>query len=361
MGLNCGIIGLPNAGKTTIFNALSGGNAQIANYPFCTIEPNRGVVPVPDERLTRIGELLNKENSIPNRIEFVDVAGLVKGASKGEGLGNRFLGHVRDVDAIIHVIRCFKSQDVVHVGGQIDPIRDVELINTELILSDIEILERAKEKLLKTARSGDKRSKADVETLQGFLDHLDNGKLLNTLHINSDEIDLINNYGLITSKPILYLANVDEVSTEDDELKKVREYAERNGSESLSIMGKLEEEISQLPECEKEDYLKALGLEESGLDRLIKSSLRLLRLITFYTAETDLQAWTILDGTDAIRAAGKIHTDFIKGFIRAEVFSFNDLVNAGTLQRIKDMGLLRSEGRDYPVKDGDIIRFLFNL
>jgi ribosome-binding ATPase len=361
MGFNCGIIGLPNVGKSTIFKALSGAGAQIANYPFCTIEPNKGIVTVPDDRLLRIAELLGKKNPIPTKIEFIDVAGLVKGASKGEGLGNKFLDNIRNVDALIHCVRCFESDDIVHVAGDVNPVRDIEIINTELCLSDIGILEKAKEKISKLATSGDKNAKSRVEIIIKFIQHLNEGKLLNSINPDNSEIEVIQEYGLITSKPVLYLANAGESRLENEAVTSINNYASGAGSEFLVISGKLEEEISELPDQERQEYLSALGLAESGLGRLIKASYKLLKLITYYTAATDLQAWTIEQGTSAVKAAGKIHTDFEKGFIRAEVYNYDDLIRTGTEHKLKEAGKLRSEGKGYTVKDGDIIHFLFNV
>jgi GTP-binding protein YchF len=362
MGLNCGIIGLPNVGKSTIFNALTGAGAQMENYPFCTIEPNMGIVPVPDTTLFTIGEILDKKNPIPTKMEFIDVAGLVKGASKGEGLGNQFLGNIRNVDAIVQIVRCFTTSDVVHVTGDVDPLRDIEIINTELILSDIEVLERAQEKLSKLFKSsGDKNAKKQQDIVEKFIDHLNNGNLLKTLELDADESEIIEEYGIITNKPFLYVSNVDEGDINHDLLKKVDEYAAKEGSEHIFISGKIEEEISELPNDEKKEYLDAMGIEAPGLDRLIHASYKLLDLITYYTTATELQAWTLQKGTVAQKAAGKIHTDFEKGFIRSEVMRCSDLIELGSEHAVKEKGLLKFEGKDYVVKEGDVIKYLFNV
>ena len=361
MGFTAGIIGLPNVGKSTIFNALSSGQAPMGSYPFTTIDPNRGAVTVPDERLARIGQLLGRPKPIPTHIEFFDVAGLVKGASRGEGLGNTFLGHIRNVEALIHVVRCFESPDAQHVMGGVDPLRDIEIINTELLLADQQLLEKDRGQMEKKAQGGDREAAGRLSTLEAMIEHLNAGRLLRSFESSETARELARHYGLITAKPVLYAVNVGEEGCKPALLEQVRRFADDEGAQVVPITGKLEEEISELPPEEKSEYLKAMGLERSGLERLVESAYRLLDLITFYTITTDLQAWTVREGTAAPQAAGRIHGDFERGFIRAEVFHFDDLLRAGSDHRIREMGLLRTEGKGYLVKDGDVIHFLFNV
>ena len=360
MGFSCGIIGLPNVGKSTIFNALGKAHAQMANYPFCTIEPNRSVVPVPDERLRRIGEILSKEKPRPTAIEFIDVAGLVEGASKGEGLGNRFLGYIRNVDALVHIVRCFSDGDVAHVTGNVDPLHDIAVVNTELMLADLNVLERASEKLMKQQKAGERQADHKIELIGSMIGHLNAGKMLRSLRGLDEILPVVSEFGLITTKPTLYLANLDEDSANHSLRDQVREFAAGVSAAFMHILGKLEEEISELPGEDEQEYLEAMGLKKSSLDRLIENAYRLLDIITFYTVATDAQAWTIAANTTISAAASKIHTDFEKGFVRAEVYHYEDLVDSGSEHRIREHGLLQIEGRDYVVQDGDIIHFLFS-
>ncbi len=365
--MKLGIVGLPNVGKSTLFNSMTLGKAEAANYPFCTIDPNVGVVAVPDKRLDRLTALYNSAKTTPAVIEFVDIAGLVKGASKGEGLGNKFLSHIREVDAIVHVVRCFEDGNVVHVDGSVDPVRDIETINLELIFSDIEILER---RIAKTTKSlmGNKSLKKELDVLKKLQEGLEKGICARMIPFDDpDDAAFVDTLDLLTSKPVLYAANVAEDDLADDgasneNVQAVREYAAKDGSEVFVLCAKIEEEISELDNDEKEEFLSALGVSSSGLDRLIKASYKLLGLISYLTSGPDeTRAWTIKNGTKAPQAAGKIHTDFERGFIRAEVVAFDDLDRLGSMTAAKEQGLVRSEGKEYVVKDGDVILFRFNV
>ena len=363
--MKLGIVGLPNVGKSTLFNSITKAGAECANYPFCTIEPNVGVVPVPDERLDSLAKMYNPEKVTHAVIEFVDIAGLVKGASKGEGLGNKFLSHIRETDAICEVVRCFNDSNIVHVDGSIDPVRDIETINLELIFADIETVNKRLDKAKKNLKAS-KSYQEEVDLLEKIKENLENGISARALSFNEDEEKLVKDMFLLTTKPILYIANISEEQIEnaenDEMVLKVKEYASKENAEVIPLCVKIEEELSGLDDSDKNEMLEALGLEESGLDKVIKRSYDLLGLMSFLTAgEPEVRAWTIKKGTKAPQAAGKIHSDIERGFIKAEVVSFDDLMNCGSMVTAKEKGLVRQEGKEYIMQDGDIVLFKFNV
>lgn len=364
--MKIGIVGLPNVGKSTLFNAITKAGAECANYPFCTIEPNVGIVTVPDERIDVLTKMYDSDKTTYATIEFVDIAGLVKGASKGEGLGNKFLSHIRETDAIAHIVRCFEDEKIVHVSGKIDPIDDIETISLELVFSDIETITKRMERVSKQVKAGDKKAIAEMALLNEIKTHLENGKPVRTMELDSDQKELLKEVYLLTDKPTIYVANVSETQIDNMEndpyVLRVKEYAKAEGAKVITLCAKLEEDLSELEDEDKKMMMQDYGIEESGLDKLVKASYSLLGLISYLTAgKQEVRAWTIKQGTKAPQAAGKIHSDFERGFIKAEVVSYEDLMKYGSMLATKEKGLVRLEGKEYVVKDGDIILFRFNV
>ncbi len=365
--MKLGVVGLPNVGKSTLFNAITNAGAQAENYPFCTIEPNTGIVLVPDHRLDVLAEMYHPKKVTPTTIEFVDIAGLVKGASRGEGLGNKFLSHIREVDAIVHVVRCFEDDNIIHVEGSVDPVRDIETINLELIFADMDTVQKRKDKAEKSFRGGDKKAGAEAELADRLYAHLESGMPARTLECTEEEKQIMTGWFLLTSKPVIYAANIseDDLGKKEEEIDYVRQVQALAGKENAGVIvisAAIEQDIASMGPEEKKEFLEELGIGQSGLDRLITASYKLLGLISFLTAgEDECRAWTIVKGTKAPQAAGKIHTDFEKGFIRAEIVPFDTLAELGSMAACKEKGLVRSEGKDYVMKDGDITLFRFNV
>lgn len=364
--MKLGIVGLPNVGKSTLFNAITNAGAQSANYPFCTIEPNIGVVAVPDQRLDKLAEMYHPEKYTPATIEFVDIAGLVRGASKGEGLGNKFLANIREVDAIVHVVRCFEDDNITHVDGSVAPVRDMETIQMEFVLADLEVLQKRYDKASKLMKTGEKKYKEECAVLEKLLKHMEDGAPARTLELSEEEKELVRGFSLLSMKPMIYAANVEEDALSGVEnnalVAQVRQAAQKEGAEVVVVSAKVEEELAQLEEEERTMFLNELGLESAGLDRLVEASYRLLGLISYLTAgPKEVRAWTIEKGTKAPQAAGKIHSDFEKGFIRAEIVTYEDLVACGSIAAAREKGLYRSEGKEYVIQDGDVVLFRFNV